>query len=473
MNDNTDYYDIPTEWIPSSNFANRPTSEISEINLVDGLWTFIYSYGSSSSSSEVEENTNLLNPRHASESAESESGAPSESGTTATSCIMDTPQPRLRSLSNDVKIMERPNLRWKAATAPPGTLSVPNYAPELPRCAVSARSRPPKTFSGRDQQQTSRVTDRLNFRKTRDDDLKGPQGPLPSPPHLEIQDDSSLTLKDARLLGSFSQKARVRKSLNEKKMAKLKMDMDDFVDFESRGLLSSPASMLDTPREMYAIPEHPMAEEPCSPSSPYAKKARESILSSLSGTSPTLHLGKTRLCEPMHDGHIRKSNSAGWQPMYVAGAIRLEEHAAKLRKDSVASLDPFAKEVESEGKRNSDLLVVDSITTFFDDLGVMEYATEECLDMYWHDARRAARHVASAGTSIEEAPVTSVAKPQGSPQDQGSRFSFSSASSSSSQARPGTPMRQRDKLKRLLSPAFPGSGFRRTPVDAGQQGETW
>jgi hypothetical protein len=469
MNDNTkDYYDIPAEWIPSSNFANRPTSEISDINLVDGLWTFVYSSGSSSSSSEAEDNTTPTKSRDAAKESKSDSGALPELETAVTS-QRNEPQPRLRSLSNDVKMIERPRLRRKANTAPPGTLSVPQYAPHPPRRAISAR---PRAFRGRDKQQASRVAHRLDFGKTRDDDLKKPREQIPPQARLETQGDNNQTPEDTRLPGSFSGKARVRETLDKKKMVRLKTDI---VDFESQGLLSSPMSMLNTPREMYAIPEqHPTSEEPSSPCSPPAKNARRSILSSLAGTSPTLHLIKTRQHTSMHDCHIRMSDLAARQPIYVAGAICLEEHAPKLRKDSVASLDPFTKAGESDDRRNCDMLVVDSITSFFDDLGVMEGATEECLDRYWHDAYRAPRHIANARmsimiiTSMQEAPVTSVTTPQRgrSPQGQGSRFSFSSASSSSSlAARSGTPMRQRDKLKRLLSPAFPGSGFRRTPAD--------
>jgi hypothetical protein len=471
-NSTKDYYDIPAEWIPSSNFANRPMSEISDINLVDGLGTFVYSSDSSSSSeadSKAEDDATPSEPRDPAVELEleskSKSGVPPELEMAVTSRT-DAPQPRLRSLSNDVKMMDRPRLRRKAATAPPGTLSVPNYAPQPPRRAISAR---PRAFKGRDKQQASRVAVRLDFGKTRDDDLQKPREQIPPAAHLETRGDNCQTLKDAQLPGSFSQKARVRRTVDKKMMVRLKTDI---VDFEPQGLLSSPMSMLNTPREMYATPEqHPASDEPSNLCSPHAENARRSILSSLSGISPTLHLGKTRQHKSMHDGHVKISNLAGWQPIYVAGAICLEEHAPELRKDSVASLDPFTKAGESDDRRDCDLLVVDSITTFFDDLGVMDDTTEECLDRYWHDARLAPRQVASARistmtiTSIEAMPVTNVATPQRgrSPQGQGSRFSFSSASSASSlAARSGTPMRQRDKLKRLLSPAFPGSGFRKT-----------
>jgi hypothetical protein len=443
MENTKDYYDIHFDLLPSSNFANRPASEISDVNLVDGLWKFIYSSGSSSSSSELEDNQTPTGPRHAAKSLESGSDALPELEATVTNQTINAPQPRLRSLSNDVKMKEPSQSRRKAATAPPAIVLY--YAPQPPRRAISAR---PIASKERGRRQAVRLTDRLEFRAKRDEDLEGPQGPLPSLPPFKMQVDDSYTLKDAGLLESFSQRPRVRETLNEKKLARL---LTDIVDFESRGLLTSPRSMLNTPREMYAIPEKGFTRDaPSSPSSLHAEKARRSIMSSLSGTSPGLHLNKAPHCKPMHDGYIGKSNLAGRQPIYVAGAIRLEPHPSKLRKDSVASLEPFAKEVEFGGRRNSDIIVEDSITKFFDELGVLEDTTEACLDRYWHD-------VASARTSIitiVEAPVTSVVKPpRGHSPQRLSRFSFSSTSSSASQ----TPMlRQRDRLKRL----FPGSGLR-------------
>jgi hypothetical protein len=456
MDTTKDYYDIPSELLPSSNFANRPASEISDVNLVDGLWTFIYSSGSSSSSSELEDTVTPTGPRDAAESLESESGALPELEATVTNQTIHTPQPRLRSLSNDMKIKERSQSRRKAATAPPGTLTTPDYAPQPPRRAISAR---PTTSKERGRRQAVRSADRSDFRRKRDEDLKGPQRPLPSLPILEVQGDSSQTLKDTQLPRSFSQRPRVIKTLNEKKLARLQTDI---VDFESRGLLSSPRSMLNTPREMYAIPEKvSTSEAPSSPSSPHAKKAQRSIVSSLSGTSPKQHLSRARHCKSMYDVHTKRSNLSGQKQIYVPGAIRLEEHPAKLRKDSVASLEPFAKEVGFDSRRNSDMIVLDNITVFFDELGVVEDATEACLDRYWYDVASARTSIITI-TSIDETPATSVEKPQQGRSTQGpSRFSFSSASSSSSQARNGTPMmRQRDKLRRLLSPAFPGSGLR-------------
>lgn len=441
-----DYYDIPDQWIPSSNFANRPASEISEINS-DGLWTFMSSSDSSQASSEAED---ILPPT----SRETPGRTKREPEP-----VIIAPQPRLSRSSNYQQVLNCSIMREKAATAPVGGLDIPAFAPQLPRRAVSVRLGPSRTIRGRNPQREDHAVDPLTVRRAFVDELMGPHGRLPSPPGPTAMSDSSLW-GDAALSRSFSQRARIRKTLEDKNAKRLKIDI---VDFESQGLLSSPRSMMNTPRELYAIPEkRATVEEPSSPSSPHAKDARRSIMSSLSGKGSALCLKVSR-----HQRQVTctlKMYPEGWQPIYLPGKICLAKHPAQLRKDSVASLDPFAKEVEPRIRRHSDLRVIDSITAFFEDFGVTEVATEVCLDIFWRDAHQEPHHVADARRSS----ILSVEEPLlRSPQSQhslrGSRFSSSSASSSTSLPRNGTPMRQRDRLKRLLSPAFPGSAFLKAP----------
>lgn len=453
MNDSTrDYYDIPTEWIPSPNFAGRPTSEISEINLMDGLWKFMSSSGSSSSSSEHED-VPTPTTRDAAESIKAEQ---------VTDPNFITPQPRRQSLSDDVDMLDCPIILQKAATAP-GGFTISNYAPQPPRRAISARLGHSRTTRGINVQPEDSAIDPLSFESAKDEKRVGTQGRLPSPPpHIDSGHRSHDT-GDANPPEYFSQKVHVRKTLDERNVAMLRTDI---VDFESRGLLSSPISMMSTPQELYAIPGKFSADqEPFSPSSPLAKDARISIMSSLSGNGSSLHLLKLHHRKSMHDDHIVNIYPAGWQPIYLPGAICLEKHPAQLRKDFVASLDPFAKEVEPRVRRNSDMIVLDSMTAYFDEFGVMEDPTEVCFDMFWRHTRQAPDRAADARkcsiTSVEEPPLRSQRSRRSL---QGSRFSFSSASSSSSLPRSGTPMRQRDRLKKLLSPAFPSSAFFRTPV---------
>jgi hypothetical protein len=443
---------------------------------MDGLWTFIYPSDSSSSSSSSSEAENSPTPRPQEivKLPRSGIGSPHEIEIARAGASSDAPIQEPRSLSNGTKRLERPTTLKKAASAPPGALSMEqNYTPQLPRRVISARSGPSETVRGNAPQQVTHLLEPFVSRRARDDDCTKLQGRLPSPPCPGFQTTNRLLLGDARLPKSFSQKARVRKTLDKKDMVRLKTDI---VDFESRGLLCSPMSMLNTPRELYAIPEkHTASEDPCSPSSPYVKDARRSIMSSLSGTTSSLYLGKTRRHRSIHeDGN--DTYLTVQQPIYLPGEICLEGHPSKLRKDSVASLDPFAKEMEPRGRRYSDMIILDSITRYFDDLGVLEDATECCFDRYWLDTYRASCGTVdtrkSSVTSVEEPPLRKPERRQSGWVGQGSRFSFSSTSSSSSLPRSGTPMRQRDKLKRLLSPAFPGSAFLRTPASWGQQAET-
>ncbi|KAH7408306.1 hypothetical protein DE146DRAFT_369991 [Phaeosphaeria sp. MPI-PUGE-AT-0046c] len=467
-----DYYDIPAEWIPSSNFANRPASEISEITLIDGVGTFVYLSGSSSSSSTETVSVSAPKPQKPSESPTI--GSIPALGPTITVFAPseeDVSKPRARSLSDDPRMLGRPVMH-KAASAPPGTLSMPEYKPQLPRRAISARPRRPKRARENEPQQLRLLTGHFALKKAGNNNNEGPKKQLPVPLQPAKDTNGKHASKDAKLPGSFSQKTRVRKTLDDKNLGLLKTDI---IDDESGNL--SPMSIIATPRELYAIPEKQIASaELCSPSSPHAKDARRSIMSSLSGTTPTLCLSKTRLSQTKHNDHINAIYLKGWRQVYLPGSIRLEPHPAKLRKDSVASLDPFDKEVEPRGRRQSEMVTIDSITAFFDGFAALDEATGWCLDRYWLDTSRAPSPITPdrkfSVTSVEETRLRSPEKPRRASILQASRFSFSSASSSSSLPRSGTPKRQRDKLKRLLSPAFPGSGWMRNPVEWGQQAES-
>ena len=383
----------------------------------------------------------------------------------------DIQRSRTRGSSNDLKIMDRPRVKM-SATAPPGTSSLP-YTPQPPRRAISVRLGQSNTLKGRTTQQENAVTAPLVVNGFFDGEQVGPHKQLPQPtrPLLGEQSENSELTRDAQLASSFSQKSRVKIALNDKNLGQLNTKI---VDFESRGLLSSPTSMLNTPREQYSIPvKHSTTQDP---SSPHSIDARRSIMSSLSRTSSSpVHPATQSRYAPIHNGGTRKTRPTGRQRIYVPGVIRLEEHHAMLRKDSVATLDPFDEAIEPRVKRFSDMIVLDSIIVYFKELGVIEDATERCLDRYWRDTEHPPRHVAdsrkSSVTSIEEAPQKSFGKPQDRWSSHGSRFSFSSASSTASLPPIGTPMRQRDRLRRLLSPAFPGSAFLKPSVDWGQQVE--
>ncbi|KAI4957661.1 hypothetical protein J4E86_004800 [Alternaria arbusti] len=63
----------------------------------------------------------------------------------------------------------------------------------------------------------------------------------------------------------------------------------------------------------------------------------------------------------------------------------LAEHPAKLRRDSVATLDPFTfdPKLDSTGRRTSDSAGLDSIVIFFEEFGVVAKVTEATFDQYW------------------------------------------------------------------------------------------
>ncbi|KAF2831072.1 hypothetical protein CC86DRAFT_430719 [Ophiobolus disseminans] len=459
-------YDVPTEWMPSANFAFRPASEISELYSMDA--TFIIS-SSSSSSLSGEENS----PPSRRRSTFVSSDTPRTPTIKVTGPDKEAQRSRMRSVDEDVKVMDRPRLRKKSATAPPCGMNMPGYTPQAPRRASSARRGELNTIQGRTAQQKTYVTNPQAVGKRHEGEQvvgqKRMPPPVQPPPWLPRNDEQSVNNRLANN-GSFSRKARVRKTLNDKNLGRLSI-----VDFESHGLLSSPRSMMITPRELYAIPEkrstdrEPSSSSAQDPSSPHSVKARRSIMSNQSPLSPRFQQSRR--------GHSRKPKGKNmrqdtWQRIYVPGVIRLEKHPATLRKDSVATLDPFDQAVEPQGKRYSDMIVLNSLAMFFADLSVVEDATEQCLDRFWCDTRPVSRYVTHEQpsiASIQEVPE-SLKKPQNAWGPRGSRFSFSSASSSSSMPPTGTPMRQRDKLRRLLSPAFVGSA-KKTPGGSGHQGD--
>lgn len=438
------YYDVPVTPGPSANFANRPITDISGLLLVDE--TFMISSSSSSSLSD----------------AADVPAAALESPTTPTIRVTfpneEEQQPRGRSMNNDENVADRPRLRKKSATAPPGGIatSAPGYAPQLPRRAISARVGETEGIQGRTPQQTY-GTNPWSAREVQQSERskRPPQSPrLPPsrPPRSEeLERPSSEVTIRAPSPESFSQKARVRKTLESKNVGRLNTRI---VDYESRGLLSSPTSMLNTPCELYRIAEkHPAgnAHWRADPYGPHSVDARWSILSSISPRSQQSHRVRSR------KKGSKRSRQAEKQRIYVPGPIRLEGHRAQLRKGSDASLGPFDEGAATKGKKYSDTIVLNSMTMYFAELSVLEDASEACLDRYWRDTKPPVpRHVVKPSvSSIEEIPIVeSPRRPSITSTTRGSRFSSSSASSSSTTA----PMRQRDRLKRLLTPGFTSSG---------------
>lgn len=397
------YYDIPSKWIPSANFAGRPLCEISESNFVDGSSTLLHIDVSPFDTRE-DSLQHLPDPIQPAQPEPRALVAPSVMATTPTDDMMT------KSLASEGEAAERPTVGQNAATAPPGGIST--YKPQPPRRAISARMGSSITTKRLKPREQSVVEDPIPLDKGSADGEFSTTQQLVPPTKPPRPDDDYLT-QDAKQTGSFSQKARVKRTLQDKNVARLKTDI---VDFEMKGLLSSPTSMMSTPRELYAIPEQ--------------KSETNSIHSRQSET-----VGTTR---SKNSSTSAQTDGPDWveHKVYLSGPIGLEEHPAKLRRDSLDSLDPFEKSTEPRGKRFSDIIGIEKIVMYFEGLGVLEEGTNACLDQYWLDESPPTPHVADArqagATNIEELGAASLEKGSASSSPPGSRFSFSSASSTAS-----------------------------------------
>ncbi|KAF1832925.1 hypothetical protein BDW02DRAFT_599489 [Decorospora gaudefroyi] len=130
-----DYYDMPVEMLPSANFAGRPRSEI---GMLDGLWSVRISSASEDGDEDGDENV-TSQPRTPTRPSQSSEIRTESAGTSRITTTSDDSRGRMRSLSNEVKILDRPGLRKKAHTAPPGAFDAQASPPLRPRRAISAR----------------------------------------------------------------------------------------------------------------------------------------------------------------------------------------------------------------------------------------------------------------------------------------------------------------------------------------------
>jgi hypothetical protein len=359
----------------------------------------------------------------------------------------------------------------KAQTAPPGAFDL--TPPPQPRRAISARlgysnssrRRQPQPYKGDERPWTA-------MRSRSDGELEAQEAlpKLPDQakglilPETKQEPSEELLSSVKQLPGSFSQKTRVREKLEQKQIGTLNTAL---ADYGAKILPGSPGSMLDTPRELYAIPEQLRTSK--SKDSP--RSSRSSKRRSVKSISPKAHIqsGIGGSNELKRKDDTEDVDAAKKQRLYLPGPITLAQHPAKLRRDSVARLDPFAfDKLESPGRRFSDIVGLDTIVTFFEDFGVVAEVTDATLDQYWlhegediddiveeMDARK------ESVTSVEETP-SKVPWVVQSPR--GSKFSFSSASST----KPPPEKRKQNRLRGLLSPGLPGSAFLKAPASWGQ-----
>ncbi|KAL6712118.1 hypothetical protein ACN47E_003161 [Coniothyrium glycines] len=425
-----DYYDIDVDMLPGANFAGRPSCEI---GMLDGLWTYMIS-SSSSSSEDIDNDNNNETPiatglPDGSERWQIQPYLPNgldRPGVTITSPSSDAPAVQLRSVSDDVRVLQRRRSRKKAQTAPPGSLSTEAFTPVEPRRAISVRMCYSGTGGGR------------------------------VPQSFAEQTHSSMVELQAQL-SSFGRKARVRRTLNNKQMCMLDTSLTESL---SNDLAKSPDSILQTPRDLYGF-VHPNTK---------GSSASPSIGTSAPTTAESfqelLQSQQQRIEIPELDNAAENGYDHRRCNVYVPGKIILARHSAQWHEDSVASMNPFDPGVDGADKDFFDLVNLEDTATFFDEFGIVDKATDECLDRYWLNEERESHAAQTLGMpSIQE---TMPEQPQKLENLRRSRFSFSSTSSSASEPSGG---RTKRRLMKLLSPAMPASTFLKYPVSRGLQAE--
>lgn len=438
-----DYYDIPDDELPSANFAARPSSEISELGFLDmdRLWTFITPVNTGDSFDDGPTPTALtpgtiLMPQ------------PDMPRTPPDTPAVKVPSPsrrkslrqHLRRVSDVAAIVRIPSMRQKSDTAPPGAFTSAEYAPQVPRRAMSARL---------DKRDAARVR---HSKYLPDGELKARTVPGIDESVLEeaAQDESSsgnTTPGFSHPTTSFSRKPRVRETLERKQLSRLRMD---FIAVEPGDFVDSPQSMLGTPEELYAAPQPQLQPGQFRPSS--AIHGRRGSSTPVSPKTPSPSPWRTPpQPQPPQSNEDFSMEDLNQTTIYVPGPIRLEKHPAVPRMNSVATLDPFTSEIDWT-RRPSDLLALEQVVVFFDSMGLNQMATNACLDRYWlttalHETDLEVMEAGSwsvHSTSTQEARSTL------------SKFSFSSASSGASVQQDSPQKRQLIRLRRLLSPALPG-----------------
>ncbi|CAO2656974.1 Nn.00g057770.m01.CDS01 [Neocucurbitaria sp. VM-36] len=455
-----DYYDIPSELLPTPNFANRPSSEIS---MLDGM-TFMMS---SSSSSDDDEGNTTAQPQSQDKLLEwtlSRPEIPERPKITITAPSEDDSVPLSRGSSSDSESMDRPQLKRKAPSAPTGALRPPKYIPLQPRRALSEPLGLAKIIKGRIPQHVPFNRSPWPGRSILGEESAEPRRPLPPVPGQTEILATSQRIGKIDQISSFSGKARVKGTLKKKQMGMLNTGN---VNLEPKRSPNTPNSILSTPREMYGIPEHQTVAD--SVPSPRSQSQRSTVSRSPSTRStPDIPDMKSR------DEEVaivsRGASLLRRQRVYEPGPIRLEEHPTKPRVDSVADSEPFDAAITAKTSRFSDMVALDGIVMFFEDFGVVDQVSEETLDKYWLDDQPKDLGVGVKRTTSKTSIAETASKHHRKARiHRVSRFSFSSGSSSASTHPIGAAKRQRIRLRRLLSPALPGSAFRKDPAYRGQK----
>jgi len=461
-----DYYDIPDDELPSANFAARPTSDISDLGLlVDGLWALMDIPSSSPDNTDCEDDVedSLTPVAHTPDTPKMPQPEMPRTPPATPAITVTSPSRRqslrqhLRRYSDVAALVRRSSSRQKSDTAPPGSFTSAQYAPQVPRRAVSACLEKRDAALGRHSRHLSFESD-LKARRVLgiEETVLEEERQRQTTAHTESEDLRERLLDLEQTSASFSRKPRVRETLKKKQLTRLKMD---FVSTDSDQFVESPQSMTATPVELYFAPKpqpqpHPQPGRFRPTSAIHGKRGTSTPVSP---RTPSTFWRPQPPSSDMLAGN-EDLGDAYETRMYMHGPICLEKHPAMLRKDSVATLDPFASEIDMTGRRPSDLLALDQIVAFFDGMGLIEEATDECLDRYW--LRPPQQALQETDLDVLELECASPRSQQSShsraTSSTLSRFSFSSASSGASVPQDSPQKRQLIRLRRLLSPAIPG-----------------
>ena len=349
---------------------------------------------------------------------------------------------QLRRPSDDVVYPpSRPKLERKAATAPPGVLELHSRTkPQPPRRAISERTKRTDRARERRHRRNSRLvapvlrlghlgaptTRSIISRKMTSRKSIGKMGLKPKAhvSRLSQRTPAQYQLVSEMLSGdrievpvegkSFSEKTRVKETLDRKKMDPLRTS---FVDFTLKDLPGTPGSMVATPQELYRGPSTSAPSQRTPPGGspgllessplPPAQVTRSPVAS-----SRAKHFSLPLTPHVQCRGSLKRSSSearvkvkAAERRVYIPGPIRLEEkNAATPRKGSIATMDPF-DETKPRVKRFSDMVALDKITYFFQDLGVVAESAEDCLDRYWVEDEGAGRGTAPVDAADAPPPM--------------------------------------------------------------------
>jgi len=318
--------------------------------------------------------------------------------------LMVSQQPRQPS-APAVARTPRPRLRRNAATAPPGALHLySGIEPQPPRRAISTRT-PRSLQSSPSRQKRSpvempphpqfppfgtsvsrslicrRKSNKRPSTKT-DTDTKHSTKRTPHQSTKKFQLLSE-ALSDRPV--SFSDKVKVTEKLKTKKMKVLKTQ---FAGSPSKDLPGTPLSMVATPEELYG-PDG--SGRGLSPATAYQAEHMSFMWSEPTRRAKHFSLPLTPSAQRRDSFHYNKFapyEDPSQRTVYIPGPIELEENiAATPRKGSIASMSAFEPGLEPSVKRFSDMVALDGVVMFFEDLGMWKPATEECLDRHWVDKR--------------------------------------------------------------------------------------